>query len=65
MKAKTQVKAGIMSINRNTRSLRVKSGIKAGGVSLGNHNERQLRSPGLRVKTGVKAGPLPNLLLQP
>ena len=42
-------------MNHNTRSLRVKTGVKAGGGNL-QHNERQLRVRGLRVKTGVKAG---------
>ena len=60
MKTKTQVKAGGVDFaNHNQRSLRspglrVKSGLKAGGIFL-NHNARSLR-----IKTGVKAGGIPD-----
>lgn len=66
MKIKTHVKAGDIYMhgprgcnNYNqavARGLKVKTGVKAGGVTLPpNHN--QTVSRGLKVKTGVKAGP--------
>ena len=49
------------SIQR-TRSLKVKSGVKAGPIEvreipIRNHNETQAQSRGFIVKTGIKAGP--------
>ena len=35
MKTKTRVKAGINTMNHNARSLRVKTGVKAGGKNNG------------------------------
>jgi hypothetical protein len=64
MKVKTNVKAGGLSVNHNqkaARSLKVKSGAKAGSPTLPlpppcktNHNQTAARS--LKVKTNVKAG---------
>ena len=39
--------------NEAQGGLKVKTGIKAGGIQLPNHNEAQ---GGLKVKTGIKAG---------
>jgi len=51
MKLHTNVKSGRgTSLNHNQSGLRVKSGVKAGGLTT-NHNQS-----GLRVKSGVKAG---------
>jgi hypothetical protein len=51
MKTKTNVKAGLAcSGNHNQSGLRVKTRVKAGGLS-SNHNQS-----GLPVKTRVKAG---------
>jgi hypothetical protein len=52
MKTKTKIKAGgLGSINHNqTRRLRIKSGVKAGGLI--QHNQTR----GVRIKSGVKAG---------
>jgi len=64
MKVKTNVKAGGLSSNHNqkaARSLKVKSGAKAGSPTLPlpppcktNHNQTAARS--LKVKTNIKAG---------
>ena len=64
MKVKTNVKAGGLSANHNqkaARSLKVKSGAKAGSPTLPlpppcktNHNQTAARS--LKVKTNIKAG---------
>jgi|SoiMethySBSTD1v2_1073268.scaffolds.fasta_scaffold368676_2 hypothetical protein len=65
MKVKTKVKAGGLVPNHNqkaARSLKVKSGAKAGSPTLplpppdakANHNQTSARS--LKVKTKVKAG---------
>jgi hypothetical protein len=65
VKVKTNVKAGGLSANHNqkaARSLKVKSGAKAGSPTLplpppapqANHNQTAARS--LKVKTNVKAG---------
>ena len=41
---------------RDSRGLKVKTGVKAGGTTR-NHNETLVRdSRGLKVKTGVRAG---------
>ena len=66
MKIKTNVKAGKHHDNNNkhrewtlqhnqtvARGLKVKSGVKAGGVRM-QHN--QTVAKGLKVKTGIKAG---------
>ena len=61
MKIRTNFKAGALTQNRNqtvARGLKVKSGVKAGGVIMdpphANHN--QTVSRGLKVKTKVKSG---------
>jgi hypothetical protein len=70
MKIKTNVKAGFepnktgdgLSNNHNqatARSLKVKSGVKAGAVNP-NHNQTTARS--LKVKTNVKAGVTPIII---
>ena len=51
MKTRTDITAGGIAMNHNTRSLRIKTGVKAGGGGSGgrgggppsNHNERILR----------------------
>jgi hypothetical protein len=42
-------------LTMKTSGLRVKSGVKAGGIGAGNHNT-SVKTSGLRVKSGVKAG---------
>ena len=57
MKTSTETKAGGITMNHSTRSLRIKTGVKAGGgggrggpgAPPANHNARILR-----VKTGVR-----------
>ena len=61
MKIKTNVKAGGWSNNHNqtvVRSLKVKSGVKAGvvGPEYRKPNHNQTVASGLKVKSGVKAG---------
>lgn len=79
MTIKTNIKAGTgtvgnggrLTLNHNeteavgrTRSLKIKTGVKAGprsgggGEWLSNHNETQAKSRGFSVKSGVKAGPI-------
>ena len=52
MKTKSHIKAGA-SINHNASGIRVKSAVKAGGLTTNNHN-----ASGIRVKSAVKAGAL-------
>jgi hypothetical protein len=63
LKAKSNVKASALSPNHTqtvARSLKIKSGVKAGGIIVNdrssNHNQTVAR--GLKVKTNVKAGAL-------
>jgi len=61
MRIKTNVKAGSLNLNHNQtlaserKTIRIKSGVKAGGVI--NHNQTLVRAgKTIRVKSGVKAG---------
>ena len=83
MTIKTNIKAGrrsgigngsVLTFNHNqtqaaqrTRSLKIKTSIKAGHDPLPrhpppkwtfNHNETQVRTRGFRVRSGIKAGPV-------
>ena len=54
---KTNIKVGGLRMNHNetvAKGLKVKTNVKAGGITGGNHNETLAK--GLRVKTNVKAG---------
>ena len=43
--------------NQTSRGLRIKSGVRAGGLDTTNHNQT---AKGVRVKSGVKAGAKPS-----
>lgn len=60
LKVRTNLKAGRIAFNHNPTvagGLRVKSGLKAGGIRLSNHNQTMAgERKGLKVKTNIKAG---------
>jgi hypothetical protein len=61
MRIKTNVKAGSLNLNHNQtlararKAIRIKSGVKAGGVI--NHNQT-LACKDIHINSGLQAGPL-------